>query len=177
MPAAGIVVYKITSPSGKAYIGLTSNLHRRCLEHKRKTSKTGTCFANAIQKYGWENFMIETLVEGLSIKTAQETEKRLIEELKTLSPNGYNMDVGGVGFSYTDEMRANLCKSMGRRIQQTRGAKGYYLHKCGKFVVRYTFMGKRQAYGSFATENEAMIKSKSIREMLLGRLQCQQQSQ
>ena len=50
-------MYKHTTPNGKVYIGITSQLsEKRWLSgHGYK----GTYFGNAIKKYGWKNIIIE----------------------------------------------------------------------------------------------------------------------
>jgi len=89
------VIYKITSPSGKSYIGQTNNMKRRITKHK---SRSSTCrlVSSAIQKYGWDNIHHEILLSGLSIDEANIHEPLLIIEHSTLSPAGYNLKSGGI---------------------------------------------------------------------------------
>lgn len=54
-------VYKFLSPSGKVYIGQTSNLNRRLIEHKYRSKKSNLKFYNSISKYGIDNHEIEVL--------------------------------------------------------------------------------------------------------------------
>ena len=88
-------VYKHTSPSGKVYIGITSQKP----EHRWNNGdgyKGRTYFWNAIQKYGWENFEHEILYTGLSKQEAGEKEKELIELYDSTDKNkGYNLSTGG----------------------------------------------------------------------------------
>jgi hypothetical protein len=88
------LVYKHTSPSGKAYIGQTKNYSKRCLQHRQPQSKC-LAFAEAIKKYGWDNFHHEILIDGLSLDDANTWEELLIAEHNTISPNGYNLATGG----------------------------------------------------------------------------------
>ncbi|RWZ87180.1 MAG: GIY-YIG nuclease family protein [Hydrotalea sp. AMD] len=95
------LIYKHTSPSGKSYIGLTNNYQRRCNEHK---SSTGCmAFNNAIQKYGWDNFHHEILIENLTLDEANMLESKLIQSHNTLYPNGYNLREGGSHHSFSTE--------------------------------------------------------------------------
>jgi group I intron endonuclease len=107
------LIYKHTSPSGQAYIGQTNNLHRRNICH----INTNGCraFANAIKKYGWDNFTHEILAEGLSIEEANNLEEEFIKSYGTLSPNGYNLRTGGGNSSFSDETRAKLSEAGKRR--------------------------------------------------------------
>ena len=96
-------VYKHTLPmsvSGKendmAYIGITS------LQPEVRWGKNGRCynnssyFWNAIQKYGWDNFIHEILFEGLTKEEAEQKEIELISYYNSADRDfGYNIALGG----------------------------------------------------------------------------------
>jgi len=99
------LVYKHTSPSGKAYIGLTQNLEGRNVNHRNPNSKCKAFYA-AIKKYGWDNFTHEILQDGiLSLTEAQAAEVCMIESHGTLWPNGYNLTAGGEGVEQSNASR------------------------------------------------------------------------
>lgn len=84
-------IYCYTSPSGKKYIGQT----RTSLYERAKKNGKGydgcTAFANAIKKYGWENFTVEILAE-LPLDVLNEAEINYIIELDTTNrEKGYNI--------------------------------------------------------------------------------------
>ncbi len=56
-------IYKITSPSGKSYIGQTIHFEKRMRAHS--SSKGGTKLSNSIKSYGWDNHSVEILCQGL----------------------------------------------------------------------------------------------------------------
>lgn len=58
-------IYKITSPSGKIYIGQSIDIGRRKSSYKRLEScvKYQVKLYNSIKKYGWENHIFEILEE------------------------------------------------------------------------------------------------------------------
>lgn len=92
-------VYLLTSPSGKGYVGITRHTAaERFLVHVRD-SKTSTWSAvhAAMRKYGPESFKLETLLEGDDWSELCAAERRLIAELGTKSPRGYNLTDGGEG--------------------------------------------------------------------------------
>jgi predicted GIY-YIG superfamily endonuclease len=62
MKESNMVIYKLTSPSGKIYIGKTRNFIKRCDQHKKK-SETQCKYPlyNSIRKYGW-NITRSTIV-------------------------------------------------------------------------------------------------------------------
>lgn len=88
-------IYKITSPSNKSYIGLTCDFKRRMSQHSRHLTSNNTALSNAIAKYGFSNMTIDILFEGLTLDDANNFEIKLIRELNTLSPHGYNLHTGG----------------------------------------------------------------------------------
>ena len=82
--------------NGKKYIGLTSKQP----PSKRWGSnginyKSCTCFYNAIQKYGWNNFEHIILKDNLTADQAEQIEKEYIKLYNTMVPNGYNLTGGG----------------------------------------------------------------------------------
>lgn len=99
-------VYKHTSPSGKCYIGITSqsvserwgsngcNYTITLSSGKYKHPK----FANAIIKYGWENFQHEILHENITKEEACLLEKEYIQYYKNNNLS-YNITDGGEGVS------------------------------------------------------------------------------
>lgn len=105
------VIYKITSPSNKSYIGQTVRLKQRlsCYEHLR--CKNQSAIYNAILKYGWENMKVEILWEKESkerlVEELNELEIKYIAEFNTKVPNGYNLTAGGEGHEVKDEHRRN----------------------------------------------------------------------
>jgi group I intron endonuclease len=54
-------IYKITSPSGKMYIGQSSNINRRMTEHKYRAKSKNLKLYASLRKYGFENHKIEIL--------------------------------------------------------------------------------------------------------------------
>ena len=88
-------VYKHTSPSGKVYIGITSQELRKRWGNGRGY-KYNDAFYNAIKKYGWENIKHEVLFIKLTKQEAEKEEIRLIKEYKSANKNfGYNIQNGG----------------------------------------------------------------------------------
>ena len=90
------LIYKVTSPTGKVYIGQTIlTLNERKKHHfltarKKKNYK----FMNALRKYG-EQLKWEILI-SVHVEKLDETEKRFIREYDSYS-DGYNSTLGGQG--------------------------------------------------------------------------------
>jgi group I intron endonuclease len=94
------IIYKITSPSGKSYIGQTTRtFEQRMNGHKTSASNPNTkrgCtyLIKAINYHGWDNMTREIVLECKDDELDYH-EMRLIKEYNTLSPNGYNLNSGG----------------------------------------------------------------------------------
>ena len=109
------IVYKHTSPSGKVYIGITSQSPSKRWKNGLGY-KDNPLFYKAIKKYGWENFSHEILFDSLCKKDAEEIEIMLISEYQsTKRENGYNLAPGGMVTSPTNESREKTRKSMTKR--------------------------------------------------------------
>ena len=118
------VIYKITcKPTGMAYVGKTIRLKRRLQEHRSEKSCC-TYLKNAIQKYGWDNFEVETLWEGNS-NLLSDMEVKFIEEYNTMAPNGYNLiDSKGVGGKVSETTLQAMINSQRDRYIKKKGLLG-----------------------------------------------------
>jgi group I intron endonuclease len=106
-------IYKHTTPSGKAYIGLTKNFKERCYQHKHKRGYNACpALSAAIDKYGWDNIKHEILISNLTLDQANRYEEFYIKEYDTLFPNGYNIREGGYQYKITEETKAKISKTL-----------------------------------------------------------------
>lgn len=58
-----VYIYKITSPSGKIYIGSTVNIKDRVYRYKTARVKSQVKIYNSILRYGFDNHKFETIFE------------------------------------------------------------------------------------------------------------------
>lgn len=117
------LVYKHTSPSGKAYIGITNDYDKRARNHRSHRSGC-RAFAAAIRRYGWDNFLHEILYDNLTETQARYREQQLINEHGTMSPNGYNLTAGGEMFIPCTETKRRMSDSRrGRTLSLERRQK------------------------------------------------------
>ena len=143
------VVYKITYPNGKIYIGQTiKTIQERFNQHCLKWSCC-TKLKNAINKYGKDNFMIEQIDHAHTQEKADNKEIFYIRLYKS-QINGYNLAGGGYTTNPSTRKRvicldtneifdsATECaKKLNTRIDNVaRGCRG----------ERPTLFGKRFAY-------------------------------
>jgi group I intron endonuclease len=61
---------------------------------------------NAIQKYGWDNFKVET--REVPVEMLNEEEQKQIKRLNTMAPNGYNLTSGGERCKASDESKKRM---------------------------------------------------------------------
>lgn len=117
-----MIVYVITNKiNGKQYVGQTvQTLKNRWKFHISKGSR---CLAlkSAIDKYGKDKFVIETVYEAKSLDELNEREIEFINKFNTLAPNGYNLKTGGNRPIYSDESRKKMSKSSMGRTPWNRG--------------------------------------------------------
>lgn len=107
------VIYKITSPSGKLYVGKTYDLRKRINSHKcsSKVNKNIILY-NSIRKYGWDAHKLE-IIEEVDKLLLNEREVFWIKELNSYcydNANGLNMTKGGEGQSSTWMHKTELRK-------------------------------------------------------------------
>ena len=96
--------------NGKQYVGITKRVPEKRWGYNGARYNDQP-FGRAIEKYGWDNFTHEILMTGLTKVQAEEEEQRLIKELNTLVPNGYNLTTGGnLGTEFSEETREKLRK-------------------------------------------------------------------
>lgn len=83
--------------NGKLYFGVTKNKMENRAGKRGKKYRQCTYFANAIEKYGWDNFKHEIIADGLTKEEASEYEKLLIGFFQTNDRSkGYNIQPGGL---------------------------------------------------------------------------------
>ncbi|MBC7654367.1 MAG: hypothetical protein H7098_07835 [Oligoflexus sp.] len=56
-------IYKITSPSGRIYVGQTCNLRKRLNHYRSLLCKKQPKLYNSFMKYGYDNHKIEVIIE------------------------------------------------------------------------------------------------------------------
>lgn len=136
------VVYKYTSPSGKSYIGQTTNeAHRRRTWFCTKRRYAGSAINRARKKYGPENFDYEVLFKKIysNFDDARAELDRMeiyyIGKYDTLK-NGYNNTVGGLcpETVFQTQMHGRIVSKQGRTLSAAQMRK--YLPKHTKEEIQ-----------------------------------------
>jgi hypothetical protein len=116
-------IYCVTSPSNKKYVGqcvkmLSSGKKWGYLSRWKQHARDATngkdycrLLNNAIRKYKHENFTIE-IIKECEIKDLDYNENLYIEQLNTMTPNGYNLTSGKTTSRQSDETKELRRKNM-----------------------------------------------------------------
>lgn len=152
------IVYRITNMvNGKCYVGQTwHSLSVRVKGHVADafSSKRRGCTAihAAIRKYGISSFTWEILEEASTQKALDWLESDYIEELGTMSPNGYNLTTGGLGGRKSEETKERCREankkqfsSIEARKQHSEIARKYFQeHPEARERISSQFKGKKR---------------------------------
>ena len=111
-------IYKITSPTGRVYIGKTTRLNDR-ISYYRNNNKGGQkILDSSIKKYGWDQHKFEVIDEA-SVDQLNELEIKYIKELNTFhydNSNGMNLTRGGEGLNGRKLSAETIAKQVAKRI-------------------------------------------------------------
>lgn len=115
-------IYKITNKiNNKVYIGKTKNsIKSRFSKHlKNAKNKVNRHLYDSMNHYGYDNFEISLIEECQSLDELEEREKYWIKEFDSISPNGYNMTIGGDGgdtlFNWSEEEKRELWDNQAKK--------------------------------------------------------------
>jgi group I intron endonuclease len=112
------VVYMLSFPSGKNYIGRTCNLKERLRNHRNKGS--GCIYVQrSIEKYGIENVDVTILKTVKGAYAANYFETYFVSTFNTLAPYGCNCTPGGDGVNFTEEIAKKISiANTGRKLSE-----------------------------------------------------------
>lgn len=151
-----MIIYKLENKiNGKCYIGQTSQkLSQRIAEHKRSKRKN-TAINKAIQKYGISNFIVSILAEEITLEEANYLECKFIKEFNTISPQGYNIALGGKNFLHSQETKDKISMANKGKIRslETRkllsdSKKGVTFTESHKLNISKSLKGKKGTFGN-----------------------------
>lgn len=114
------IIYILTSPSGKSYVGQTKqSLLKRVRAHfsMARANSVNSIIYHSIRKYGEKNIAVR-VIEICPLDELDGAEKFWIEILGTLSPNGYNTRTGGSsGYTYTPDVLEKMALANKGRVR------------------------------------------------------------
>ena len=111
------IIYKITSPANRIYIGQTFDMRTRINSHRysQKLNKPHVILINSFRKYGFDNHLFE-IIEECDDKILDEREIFWMNHYQSFygfNKGGMNMTLGGYGNSwrvdnFSDERRRTI---------------------------------------------------------------------
>lgn len=151
-------LYRHTSPSGKVYIGITSQKPENRWNHgKVYMNVQKGPFRSTIIKYGWDNIKHEVLFNTLSEEQAKHLEVELIRHYKKLGVS-LNITNGGNG------MLGITPWNKGQKVpyEKSNKLKGCHLSEAHKKKLREAHKGKHiMGHKWTKAQREKIIKQKT----------------
>ena len=156
------IIYKLTSPEGKSYIGQTiQTFNKRMSGHVHGKSYC-RALKDAIEKYGFDTFQKQIIWEGDN-DLILEKEKYYIDHFNTIYPNGYNLSSGGGRGEHRSTETIKLMKESQRNSVKERNCDllGYIVENRSKVHDKITSWtvrnNKHGCLGRFKTKEEALM--------------------
>lgn len=135
------VIYLLTAPNGKSYVGQTwmylsdgskKGMKGRWKQHVNLSNIGGNqLICRAIRKYGFKNFTQKVLVRTHK-DFLDPFEEMCIKMKNTLAPNGYNVQTGGKKMRHTEESKKAMSKTMKEKLKCPDMRKKWSKAKIGK---------------------------------------------
>lgn len=137
-----IGIYKITSPSGKIYVGQSTNIEKRFTDYKKLNCKYQVKIYRSILKYGFENHIFEIICE-CDVLNLNEKEQFYQELFYCIGKNGLNCKIttskDKTGYLSEETKLKIKNKALGRNVSKETKEKMSLSHK-GKVGV---MLGKK----------------------------------
>ena len=181
------IIYKITSPSGKMYIGQTNNFKERLRKYETLACKSQRKLYNSFMKYKFSNHNIDVIYRYESDITQEELD--IIEifyiKLHDSFHKGLNLTTGGKGakgyiFTKKDKLKISINTKGKKKSTDTKNKMSIY-HKNRPFEhiennrkARFKPVLQYDTNGNFIKEWESLISVTSsikgdIRSCIKGR--------
>ena len=173
------ILYRLTFPNGKVYIGITTEpLKRRVRRHVLYARQNKAyALSAAIRKYGEDSFLVEHLASAMCWEELLLLERQVISQYNSVCPSGYNMTGGGegsFGIEPSEDKRKKISSSLtGRRLSDShRLAVG--LSQKGKVISPETRRKMSEAHKSrqpMSEEQKAIRREAAKRQHAARRLE------
>lgn len=132
-------IYKITSPSGKKYVGQTRDVIKRKYVYKHNKCVKQKMLYASLLKYGFDNHTFEVL-EEVEDHLGDDAEIKWIEAEQSYYLNGgMNLTLGGIRLTHTPEIRQKLSEAI-LGPKNIRAKKLYQYTLQGEFIKEWECM-------------------------------------
>jgi len=152
-----IGIYKITSPSGKIYIGKSIHINIRKNDYSSKDKcKTQPRLFNSIKKYGWDKHIME-IIEICTVDNLSERERHWQDFYDVLGENGLNCML-----TLTSDKSGNLHPDTKRKMSESK--KG--LNNKTAIATVCTLTGKEWHSAQMCAEENGIVPNTLIYKLL-----------
>ncbi len=153
-------IYLITNNlNGKKYVGQTiaQDINKRWKSYYNLRKKQiGICFYNALNKHKPENFKFEIICICFD-DDCNKYEEDYIQKFDTLSPNGYNLRLGGKnGKQHPESIEKRRIANTGKKRQEEHILRGERNHNFG---VKMSEEQKQKISKSFTIERKEKLSN------------------
>lgn len=145
-------IYKLTSPSGKSYIGQTINFNKRMLCYRGVKCCDQLLIYRAIKKYGWKSFTVDILTENAKVEYLDMYEMAFIRFYDTFGENGYNLTSGGGG-------TRGIHLTEARKIQISNISKLMWANKTREELLQWSTMCSKNNKGKILSDETRKLIS------------------
>jgi group I intron endonuclease len=156
------VIYRMTFPNGKRYVGLTTQLLSKRMGRHRSNARNGSEYPvhAAIRKYGFDSVVVETIATADTKEELAVLECFHIKSEGCKHPSGYNLDDGGYFPTITDEVR--------RKISEGRTGIKRSSQECQDISKRTKDQWDRPGFKArMSAQRRAMWANPEYRQMML----------
>jgi len=188
-------IYKITSPSGKIYIGQSTNIKKREEDYQKLKCGKQPKLYNSLIKHGWEQHIFE-IIEECSLEQLNEREIYWGMYYNVLGEDGLNLRLGNSKGKVSEEVKkkiglansipkpkgfgdkisgpnpkkgSNKPKGFKNRISPSKGKSWEWKQKESNYVLQYNIQGVLIKIWPSAKEAKLQTKLKGIHECLRGK--------
>lgn len=104
-------IYKITSPSGKIYIGQAVNIYKRWIPYNSVNCKSQRLLFRSLKKYGVDNHKFE-IIEECPEEMLNDREVYYIKYFGAFdTPHGLNLTPGGDGYKKSEDHKRRISEA------------------------------------------------------------------
>ena len=148
------VIYKITNPTGRIYVGKTTNIKKRYYSYSKNNVESQKAIYNSIKKHGWDNHIFEILFVSntCSAERLTELEINYIKNNNSLHPKGLNCILTkdfprtcNSNFIYCYDLEGNFIKKFSsvKEASKILNIPSYSIskvkNKTNKYALKYRF--------------------------------------
>ncbi len=109
-----IVIYKITSPSNKIYIGQAVNYNKRLISYKGLHCKKQIKLYNSLKKYGYNNHKFE-IIEECNFENLNIRERYWQDYYDVIGKNGLNLKL-----TKTEELKEKVSDETRKKLSNSK---------------------------------------------------------